>query len=537
MPLSLPLSLSQLSHGCVSQADTPHRIKNKGSHSRAFFFFRIKMDRQIVYPGAIPLETDILNTNRSVLSSIGSLIGDTLGTATQFTGLGCVPSIPAALTVVINPGVAYSLQNLDNTPYSSLPQDTAHQIMKQGIMQNAQTFSTPAPGTSGFSINYLVSAAFVEADINPVVLPYYNAANPAQAFSGPGGNGASNNTTRQNTVQLTLTPGVAALTGTQVTPATPVGTTALYVVTVAFGQTTVTALNIAKVSGAPFFPGFVRVDGSTPFTAVQTGVAPAANDSSAAFVTSAWVMRQGTGVVGLVRNLSARLTTAGASIIFTAAEIQVESVLIGGLKATLSNLNVTFNGAGANGANGMDTGSMPASGFVGIYAIYNPTTSTAAVLGVNASSLLNETYTGANMPAGYTMSALLTVLPTNASSLIVPCVVLDRSVDIANVTAMSTNTVAASPTIVNNTAVPLNAKTFSGSITAGNTAASTVTLTIYSSVAGTALQTVGIATTGAASNQLSLTRMKISTPQRMFYSATSTTGTPTFTVITNSYEI
>ncbi|MET3229446.1 UNVERIFIED_ORG: hypothetical protein ABIC54_001620 [Burkholderia sp. 1263] len=260
----------------------------------------------------------MLNTNRNILSSIGSLIGDTLGTVTQFTGLGCVPSIPAALTVVINPGVAYSLQNLDNTPYSSLAQDTAHQIMKQGIMQNAQTLSTPAPATSGYSVNYLVSASFVEADINPVVLPYYNAANPQQAFSGPSGNGTANNTTRQNTVLLTITPGVAALTGSQVTPPTPTGTTALYVVTVAFGQTTVTAGNITKVSGAPFFPGFLKADGSVPLTAVQTGATAAQFDNSTKLATMAALQRQGIQASGIIAPSTSQALTpaiAGGTVL------------------------------------------------------------------------------------------------------------------------------------------------------------------------------------------------------------------------------
>lgn len=65
------------------------------------------MDRVTVYPGAIPLETDILNTNRNTLTAIAELCQDIFGTSTVFTGLGCVPAIPAALTVTINPGRVY----------------------------------------------------------------------------------------------------------------------------------------------------------------------------------------------------------------------------------------------------------------------------------------------------------------------------------------------------------------------------------------------------------------------------------------------
>jgi hypothetical protein len=38
------------------------------------------MDRQIVYPGAIPLDTDFLSTNRNTLVAISALTRATLGT-------------------------------------------------------------------------------------------------------------------------------------------------------------------------------------------------------------------------------------------------------------------------------------------------------------------------------------------------------------------------------------------------------------------------------------------------------------------------
>lgn len=216
------------------------------------------MDRQIVYAGQVPLETDLLNTNRNTYTALGMLIQDMLGTNTVFSGLACVPTSPAGMTVNVNPGRVYSLQQRDPTAYSSLGQDTTNQIMKQGVLLAATNFSCPAPATSGYSINYLISAAFLEQDTNAVVLPYYNSNNPQQAFSGPPVNGQSSgtaqNTTRQDTIQLTLTAGVAAATGSQQTPAAPTGQTPLYVVTVAYGQATITASSISQVSSAPILP-------------------------------------------------------------------------------------------------------------------------------------------------------------------------------------------------------------------------------------------------------------------------------------------
>ncbi|HEF4743292.1 TPA: hypothetical protein SAO08_003144 [Burkholderia multivorans] len=216
------------------------------------------MDRQIVYAGQIPLETDLLYTNRNAYTALGMLIQDMFGTNTVFSGLGCVPTSPAGMTVNVNPGRVYSLQQRDPTAYSSLGQDTTNQIMKQGVLLSATNFSCPAPATSGYSINYLISASFLEQDTNAVVLPYYNSANPSQAFSGPPVNGQSSgiaqNTTRQDTIQLTLTAGVAAATGSQQTPATPTGQIPLWVITVAYGQTSITASSIAAVAGSPFAP-------------------------------------------------------------------------------------------------------------------------------------------------------------------------------------------------------------------------------------------------------------------------------------------
>jgi hypothetical protein len=209
------------------------------------------LDRQIVYPGAVPLETDILNTNKNAMFALGQFAQDVFGTATVFNGLACVPNTPAAMNVIVQPGVVYAQAALDATAYSSLAADSTV-TQKQGILKTAQTFATPAPVTSGQSIVYLISASFLEADTGATVLPYYNASNPAQAYSGPNNLGTSQNTLRQDTVQLTLTTGVPATTGSQLTPATPNGQTALYTVTVAYGAATVVAGNIAKASGAPF---------------------------------------------------------------------------------------------------------------------------------------------------------------------------------------------------------------------------------------------------------------------------------------------
>ncbi|MCH7233986.1 hypothetical protein LOK82_11785 [Xylella fastidiosa subsp. multiplex] len=78
-------------------------------------------NRQTVYAGAIPLETDLLNTNRNALVGLGKLAAAMLGTSTLVNGLACVPTAPATLHVQVLAGEIYSLQNLDGTAFGFLP--------------------------------------------------------------------------------------------------------------------------------------------------------------------------------------------------------------------------------------------------------------------------------------------------------------------------------------------------------------------------------------------------------------------------------
>lgn len=208
------------------------------------------MDRQIIYPGQIAVETDLLNTNRNTMISIGKLAGALFGTAGVTNGLTVGPSSPLALTVDVAPGEIYQNENVDNTAYSSLPADTTDAIVKQGIMFAKQTLACAAPGTAGFSINYLIQATYQDSDTGAVALPYYNASNPSQAYSGPNNSGVAQNTKRAGIVVLSAKAGTAAATGTQTTPAPDTGYIALASVTVANGQSTIVAGNITAIAPA-----------------------------------------------------------------------------------------------------------------------------------------------------------------------------------------------------------------------------------------------------------------------------------------------
>ncbi|HEX8894479.1 MAG TPA: hypothetical protein VF783_14205 [Terriglobales bacterium] len=213
------------------------------------------VDRVLVYPGSIPRSVDLLQTNRNVMIGLGMLAQEMLGTSTIASGFACTPTSPAGLAVLVAPGRLYSLQAVDPLAYSTLAADLTDLIVKQGILSTSTTLSCPAPATSGQSVNYLVEVAFTETDTNAAVLPYYNSVNPSQPFSGPSNNGSANYTTRQDTVLLQVKAGTPATTGSQVTPAPDSGYVGLFVVTVAYGQTTVTSGNISQYSGAPLLGG------------------------------------------------------------------------------------------------------------------------------------------------------------------------------------------------------------------------------------------------------------------------------------------
>lgn len=238
-------------------------------------FYGDSMDRQIVYPGQILPETSLLQMAKDSMIGVAKLSAAMFGTGTMANGFAVTPTGPASLQVVCAPGEIYSLTSIDALAFSTLPADTTHSIMKQGILLDGVTLSCPAPGTTGQSINYLVQVTYQDSDSAPVLLPYYNSANPALPYSGAGNNGLTQNTNRKGVAVVAVKAGASAVTGSQVAPAPDAGYAGLYVVTVAFGQTTITAGSITQYSGAPLLPaGLIQ--------SVQGGLALSANDIGAA---------------------------------------------------------------------------------------------------------------------------------------------------------------------------------------------------------------------------------------------------------------
>lgn len=234
-----------------------------------------------------------------------------LGTNTYASGFTVTPTGPASLQVVYAPGEIYSLASIDALAFSTLPADTTHSILKQGILLDGGTLNCPAPGTTGQSINYLVQATYQDSDSTPVLLPYYNSANPALPYSGQGNNGLTQNTVRKGVAVVAVKAGASAITGTQVTPSPDAGYIGLYVVTVAFGQTTITSGNIAIATNAPLINSTLH--GLSPTFSVSPTIPPATLSQHA------MQLGQATGRVLNVRTIAttgAYIPTAGTQFVY-----------------------------------------------------------------------------------------------------------------------------------------------------------------------------------------------------------------------------
>lgn len=296
------------------------------------------MDRQIVYPGQILPETSLLQMTKDAMIGSAKLAAAVLGTSTIANGFAVTPTGPASLQVVCAPGEIYSLTAIDALAFSSLPADTTHSIMKQGILLDSVTLSCAAPGTTGQSINYLVQATYQDTDSTPVLLPYYNSANPALPYSGMGNNGLTQNTIRKGSAVVAVKAGASAATGSQVTPAPDAGYVGLFVVTVAFGQTTITAGSITQYSGAPLLPaGLVQAVQSGKLTsATDIGTA---NAYSANFTPAITTLNEGLTVC-----IKAANANTGASTFTPAPGVISTAPVVGAANAALQGGEIVANG-------------------------------------------------------------------------------------------------------------------------------------------------------------------------------------------------
>lgn len=242
-------------------------------------------------------------------------------------------------------------------------------------------------------------------------------------------------------------------------------------------------------------------------------------------------------VIGMSRNARMNVAAASSTATFTADELIVGTAL-GGKQYRLSSFNKTINLA-ITGPGGMDAGAPPVTGFVALYAIYNPAIRDSALLSVNATAAVApEICPGSSLPAGYTASALVAVVPV-ASSQFAFCAVQGRSVGISSATVLSGTTAPGSVTAQAITAIPLNAQSVDLTVTVGITANDTtgaLTLAASSGLVAGKLITIGAAGTGGTISETSnLTLPVLANARTLFYRIAS--ATLSYGIVTSGYSI
>ena len=262
-------------------------------------------------------------------------------------------------------------------------------------------------------------------------------------------------------------------------------------------------------------------------------------NNSTQLATTAYADRMGT--IGVSSNLVANnLSAASASVTWTADEITVGTAL-GGASAKIGNFNATCN-LSTTGLNGMDTGTAPVSGYVAVYAIYNPATQASGTLATNATSAVAPTvYAGGHPVSGFTESALISVVPTSAASLFVIFSQQGRAIDIAQTTAAYTATFYSNFTALSvSSIIPKNAKTVNGAMSASSSLANYDPYAAIASAANSnaigAFQTNANVPNNNGNNQSNFSGVKITTSQTIYIGSTNGVA-GTFTWIINGYTI
>lgn len=232
------------------------------------------------------------------------------------------------------------------------------------------------------------------------------------------------------------------------------------------------------------------------------------------------------GVVGQSRNARMSIAAASSTATFTADELIVETST--GQQYRLSAFNKTIN-LGTTGAGGMDTGTVPTAGFIALYAILNPTNGATALLAVNATTTTApEIYGGANLPAGYTASALVSVWRV-ASSQFTVGEMMGRQINTPEQPLVTvTNTVSTLTELSVSSAIPKNAKTMEGWGLINSTAPATNNSFAVSSKS----YPLGLRTQGNNNSGISsvFSNLMIAEPQKIYYQILFG-GTPTASTI------
>lgn len=425
-------------------------------------------------------------------------------------------------------------------------------IISENTVPLAEADGPPATGTPEFATNGVPGSTV------PTQFPAYHYNGMTQEIlSLQTGAGLANN--RQVLTQVLQAVkrfsggNVTTVTGSTTLTADNAG---LVLVNAAAGNIVITQPAVASANGIPLKFEFMRSDA----TANTVAIVPSGTDlmpdgaASTPLIPRGWLsiigdgisqwrrpsaaLNQISGVVGSVRNLVMSIAAASSTATMAADEIIVETQL-GGIPFRLANFNTSINLA-TIGAGGMDTGAPPISGYVAIYAIFNPTTGAGALMATNATTTIAPSvYGGANMPTGFTASALVSVWPTTAGEQFKVGLQIDRVILILGGTALTTSTTQATPTALSISGfVPPNARSASGTMSVSSTSATPNTSLVLSSTSlGFGGQGVNDSMGATGGISVNYNKLPILTAQTIFYTAAETSGAPTFVIGVTGYEI
>ena len=207
---------------------------------------------------------------------------------------------------------------------------------------------------------------------------------------------------------------------------------------------------------------------------------------------------------------------------------------LGGQPFLGANLTLNFNGA-TTGAGGMDTGAVPSAADLSVYAIYNPTTQMWNTLGCLGSTSNGPTYGGANMPSGYTASALIWAGVTSGND-VQAFQQVDSDISIASFEVLNAGTATSWTAIALTSCVPACAKTVSGYLNVAATGGGTAGVAaIAGSSAALCQKSVAFTQVADATITAPFEGLPIATPQEIVYEVGGADQTQT--VIINGYSI
>jgi hypothetical protein len=242
-------------------------------------------------------------------------------------------------------------------------------------------------------------------------------------------------------------------------------------------------------------------------------------------------------VVGSARGARMSVPVASATATFIADGVILEDAA--GRSYRLKNFNELINLAAAvKGLGAMDVGAVPVNGYVAFYALYNPVTKLRGIMAVNATASAAPNLCAGVIPAGYSASARLTVVPTDASGLIKPLWVEGSKVTIGTISAYNgPGPLSATPLSLAG-AVPLNAINADGFFSIGSTANGTISFDMYGSTSGLGLKRNTASVLAAGTCTQNFENFQLMTPQLAYLSASNSTGgTPTYGLNITGYSI